>query len=148
MAENAYGADKPNPRKMTFLLAAAPLPPRHQSRYAPAWSAATARTVPADVPASAVPGPGRRPGRPVPARDGRPPDGGERRTTRPAHGSDQASSPQPPARPRNRRAGSAGRGDDEDDLKDWVKKVVDDLPPLTDEQRDLLALIFRSNHRR
>jgi len=25
--------------------------------------------------------------------------------------------------------------------------VVDSLPPLTDEQRDLLALIFRSRHR-
>lgn len=76
------------------------------------------------------------------------PDGGERRTPRPAHGTDQASSPHPPARPRNRRAGSASRSDDEDNLKDWVSKVVDELPPLTDEQRDLLALIFRSNHRR
>jgi hypothetical protein len=76
------------------------------------------------------------------------PDGGERRTTRPAHGSDQADSPQTPARPRNRRAGSPARGVDEDDLKDWVKKVVDALPPLTGEQRDLLALIFRSNYRR
>jgi hypothetical protein len=53
-----------------------------------------------------------------------------------------------PARPRNRRAGSPARGVDEDDLKDWVKKVVDALPPLTGEQRDLLALIFRSNYRR
>jgi hypothetical protein len=35
-------------------------------------------------------------------------------------------------------------GDDEDDLNAPVKKVVDALPPLTDEQRDLLALIFRS----
>lgn len=29
----------------------------------------------------------------------------------------------------------------------YVKKVVDALPPLTDEQRDLLALIFRSRQR-
>jgi len=28
-----------------------------------------------------------------------------------------------------------------------VKKVVDRLPPLTDEQRDLLSLIFRNNRR-
>lgn len=36
--------------------------------------------------------------------------------------------------------------EDEDDLDTYVKEVVDALPPLTDEQRDLLALIFR--HRR
>ncbi|HUY48277.1 MAG TPA: hypothetical protein VMV92_21530 [Streptosporangiaceae bacterium] len=34
---------------------------------------------------------------------------------------------------------------DDDDLDAYVKEVVDNLPPLTDEQRDLLALIFRSN---
>jgi hypothetical protein len=39
------------------------------------------------------------------------------------------------------------RRDDEDDLNAWVRKVVDALPPLTDEQRDLLALIFRRNQR-
>jgi hypothetical protein len=53
-----------------------------------------------------------------------------------------------PARLRSRRPGSAAHGDDEDDLKDWVKKVVDELPALTDGQRDLIALIFRSSHRR
>jgi ABC-type sulfate transport system substrate-binding protein len=46
------------------------------------------------------------------------------------------------------RAGGAAQGDDEDDLKEWVKKVVDELPALTDGQRDLIALIFRSSHRR
>jgi len=35
------------------------------------------------------------------------------------------------------------RRDDTDALDAYVKKVVDALPPLTDEQRDLLALIFR-----
>jgi hypothetical protein len=31
------------------------------------------------------------------------------------------------------------------DLDQWVKEVVDTLPPLTDEQRDLLALTFRKH---
>ena len=35
-----------------------------------------------------------------------------------------------------------------DDLDAYVEKIVDSLPPLTDEQRDLLAMIFRSRHRR
>ena len=35
----------------------------------------------------------------------------------------------------------------DDDMDQWVKEVVDTLPPLTEEQRDLLALIFRSRHR-
>ena len=33
----------------------------------------------------------------------------------------------------------------EADLEEWIKEVVDALPPLTDEQRDLLALIFRKH---
>jgi hypothetical protein len=75
------------------------------------------------------------------------PDGGERFTARPARGSDQAGSPRTPARPRKRRAGDAARRNDEDALNAYVKEVVDALPPLTDEQRDLLALIFRRNRR-
>jgi hypothetical protein len=51
------------------------------------------------------------------------------------------------ARPRKRRAGGAARRDDEDELNAHVKKVVDALPPLTEAQRDLLALIFRNRHR-
>jgi hypothetical protein len=39
------------------------------------------------------------------------------------------------------------RHDAVDDLNAWVKKVVDELPPLTDAQRDVLALIFRSKPR-
>jgi len=31
-------------------------------------------------------------------------------------------------------------------LDAYVKEVVDNLPPLTEEQRDLLALIFRTDH--
>ena len=37
--------------------------------------------------------------------------------------------------------------EDEDDLDAYVKEVVDALPPLTSEQRDLLALIFRNHHK-
>lgn len=71
------------------------------------------------------------------------PSGGDCLTARPARGSGQARSPNVPARPRKRRAGSAMRRDHEEDMNAYVKKVVDALPPLTDEQRDLLALIFR-----
>jgi len=35
----------------------------------------------------------------------------------------------------------------EGDLDAYVKDVVDALPPLTSEQRDLLALIFRQHRR-
>ncbi|HEY5990143.1 MAG TPA: hypothetical protein VIV12_27720 [Streptosporangiaceae bacterium] len=48
---------------------------------------------------------------------------------------------------RNCRASRAARPDDDDSLDAYVKKVVDRLPPLSDEQRDLLALIFRNNRR-
>jgi hypothetical protein len=37
--------------------------------------------------------------------------------------------------------------EDEGDLDAYVKDVVDALPPLTSEQRDLLALIFRQHRR-
>jgi hypothetical protein len=37
--------------------------------------------------------------------------------------------------------------EDEDSLDAYVKEVVDALPPLTDEQRDLLAVIFRQRRR-
>jgi hypothetical protein len=51
----------------------------------------------------------------------------------------------PPARPVRHDARRDAR---RDDLDAYVKKIVDSLPPLTDEQRDLLAMIFRSRHRR
>jgi hypothetical protein len=37
--------------------------------------------------------------------------------------------------------------EDEGDLDAYVKEIVDALPPLTSEQRDLLALIFRNRRR-
>ena len=37
--------------------------------------------------------------------------------------------------------------EDEGRLDAYVKEVVDALPPLTDKQRDLLALIFRQRRR-
>lgn len=48
---------------------------------------------------------------------------------------------------RNRCTGTAAESGD-DDLDAYVKDVVDALPPLTDEQRDQLALLFRSRHHR
>jgi len=33
----------------------------------------------------------------------------------------------------------------DEELAEYARQVVDGLPPLTDEQRDVLALIFRSN---
>jgi len=74
------------------------------------------------------------------------PDRGERFTT-PAGGSGQAESSRAVARSRKRRAGGAARRDDEDELSAYVKKVVDALPPLTEAQRDLLALIFRNRRK-
>jgi hypothetical protein len=74
------------------------------------------------------------------------PAGGERFTARPAAGSSQAGSPHTTARQRKRRAGGVARRD-EDALNAYVKKAVDALPPLTDAQRDLLALIFRNRHK-
>ena len=35
----------------------------------------------------------------------------------------------------------------EGDLDGYIKEIVDLLPPLTSEQRDLLALIFRQHRR-
>jgi hypothetical protein len=49
-------------------------------------------------------------------------------------------------RQRDRCASTAA--DRDDDLDAYVKEVVDTLPPLTEEQRDLLALIFRGKHRK
>jgi hypothetical protein len=43
------------------------------------------------------------------------------------------------------RVSGTARPRDDDEPDAYVKEVVDSLPPLTDGQRDLLALIFRSN---
>jgi len=67
---------------------------------------------------------------------------------RPAAGLDGAGLPAVKARPRKRRAGNAARRDEEAELAAHVKRVVDALPLLTEEQRDLLVLIFRSSSHR
>ena len=75
--------------------------------------------------------------------------GGERPTARPARPARRAAKPAAThgkANQRDRCAKDAATRDD--DLTAYVKEVVDSLPPLTDEQRDLLALIFRSRHRK
>ncbi|MGI9005793.1 MAG: hypothetical protein ACR2FU_06300 [Streptosporangiaceae bacterium] len=72
--------------------------------------------------------------------------GGECPTARPAHRTAPPPAAHAPARPHQGRA--ARRRDDDDlDLDAYVREVVDGLPPLTEEQRDQLALIFRSKHR-
>ena len=75
----------------------------------------------------------------------RPRRGGECPTARPARRTAQPTATHGKARQRDRCAKDAATRDD--DLDAYVKEVVDSLPPLTDEQRDLLALIFRSRHR-
>jgi hypothetical protein len=75
--------------------------------------------------------------------------GGERPTARPARPARRPAKPAAThgkARQRDRCAHDAATRDD--DLDAYVKEVVDNLPPLTDDQRDLLALIFRSRHRK
>jgi hypothetical protein len=85
-----------------------------------------------------------------PARTWRP-EGGECPTARPARPHRRTATPAPAcdskARQRNRCTGTDAEPGD-DDLDAYVKDVVDALPPLTDEQRDQLALIFRSRHHR
>jgi hypothetical protein len=85
-----------------------------------------------DFPTRSTP---RRGGERPTARSARP----ARRTARPATAHDKA-------RQRDRCAKDAATRDD--DLDAYVKEVVDSLPPLTDDQRDQLALIFRSRHRK
>jgi hypothetical protein len=70
------------------------------------------------------------------------PGGGDRFTASPAVGPHRSGSPSASARPRKLRASGPERADD-DDMDAYVKAVVDTLPPLTDQQRDVLALIFR-----
>jgi hypothetical protein len=85
--------------------------------------------------------PGRPPIRSPPGR------GGERPTAQPARPARRPSAPvasHGKARQRNRCADTAAHRDD--DLDAYIKDVVDRLPPLTDDQRDTLALIFRSRH--
>jgi hypothetical protein len=68
--------------------------------------------------------------------------GGELQTTRPSRLGDPHET-----RPRKRRAPGVVCPSDAE-LAEYAKQVVDGLPPLTDEQRDVLALIFGSNRRK
>jgi len=65
-----------------------------------------------------------------------------RRSRRPAHRPAAATAK---ARQRDRCDDRAAHDDGDDDLSAYAKEVAEALPPLTDEQRDLLALIFRSS---
>ncbi len=141
-SKKTYGAGKPNIGFWHFFAWI----PRRPGPAATLRAGGNARFV---RPVPAVPGLGRRPGRAVPSPDGRPRwDGGERFTARPSRRSGQTgTSPSKARAPRNRRASRTARPGDDDSLDAYVKKVVDRLPPLTDEQRDLLSLIFRNNRR-
>jgi hypothetical protein len=75
------------------------------------------------------------------------PEGGEHFTARPSRRSSQPDRSLAGARPRTGRASGAARPRDDGKLNAYVKEVVDSLPPLTDAQRDLLALIFRNRHK-
>jgi len=72
------------------------------------------------------------------------PDGGEGFTARRSR---QPDSSPAGAQPRAGRASGDARPRDDDKLNAYVKQVVDSLPPLTEAQRDLLALIFRNRHK-
>lgn len=67
--------------------------------------------------------------------------------TDPCRSSGQAAQPSANGQaPRNRCAFGTARSGSES-LDDYVKEVVDSLPPLTEAQRDLLALIFRNRQK-
>lgn len=68
--------------------------------------------------------------------------GGEQLTGDPGAGPDRVGSLAARARRLKSRAGGSVRPG-EGDVDAYVKAVVDSLPPLTDQQRDLLGLIFR-----
>lgn len=77
-------------------------------------------------------------------------EGGECPTARPARPSRLATPA--PARdtkaPQRNRCTGTGAEPGDDDLDAYVKDVVDALPPLTEAQRDPLALIFASRRHR
>jgi len=67
-------------------------------------------------------------------------EGGARPTTRTTG---RGANPRKPRATPQPRTPCAARPDDNAELDAYIKQVVDSLPPLTDEQRDVLALIFR-----
>jgi hypothetical protein len=76
-----------------------------------------------------------------------PPPAGERRAARPPRCSQPPVDPHgllPRKRPRGGRCPS---GDDKYELteedREWARRTVAGLPPLTDRQRDILALLLR-----
>ena len=75
--------------------------------------------------------------------------GGERPAARPARCSARPAASHARTRPRKRQAGCTAtpRRRDDDDLDAYIKDMIDSLPPLTSEQRDKLALIFRRRRR-
>jgi hypothetical protein len=76
------------------------------------------------------------------------PPGGERPDARPVRCTARPAGSHAKARPRKRQARCAADRDRRDkDLDAYIKEMIDALPPLTPEQRDLLALIFGRRRR-
>jgi hypothetical protein len=74
--------------------------------------------------------------------------GGERPAARPARCTARTAASHAKIRPRKRQAGcTATPRRRDDDLDAYIKDMIDSLPPLTSEQRDKLALIFRRRRR-
>ena len=75
------------------------------------------------------------------------PPGGARR--RPVRCTAPATTDCPPARPRKRKAPGAvcpardARYELTEEDREWARRTVASLPPLTDRQRDILALLLR-----
>jgi len=74
---------------------------------------------------------------------------GEHPAPRPADRSAQPPATHSAARPRRRSAPGAacpadgGKYELTDDDREWARRTVASLPPLTDRQRDILALLLR-----
>jgi len=78
------------------------------------------------------------------------PPEGDRRAARPPRCSQLSSAASRPSRPRSRRAhgeSCLARNDDARELteedREWARRTVAALPPLTPRQRDILAMLLR-----
>jgi len=74
------------------------------------------------------------------------PPGGDRHQARPL----RCTQPQPAARRRARKRDAPGAPGDQESYelteedREWARRTVASLPPLTDRQRDILALLLRN----
>ena len=73
------------------------------------------------------------------------PTGGDRRPSRPRPATARRPPQAPAAHPQTLSEPPPGRDRREltDDDREWARRIVATLPPLTDRQRDILALLLR-----